>query len=201
MGTTDTTSGRRGRFLQWKLDGIQSLLVCIYFARQDFFARKRRLVMKSKRWLLLGCASLALAACAENAPSSSTAAAPPSPPASPESTGATAPAAVEALYLYFDADSARLNREAEAVADHAARLYREGNPHVMKIVGHTDATGDELHNLYLSARRAEVVKKALVARGIPAATLEMQAAGQTDLVAPDVKGPDPKDRRAVVTWR
>jgi OOP family OmpA-OmpF porin len=158
--------------------------------------------MKAKRWLWLGCGSLVLAACAEKVPTPSTAAAPPpSSAASPESTGATAPSAVEALYLYFDADSARLNGKAEAVADQAARLYREGNPHVMKIVGHTDATGDELHNLYLSARRAEAVKKALVARGIPAATLEMQAAGETDLVAPDVKGPDPRDRRAIVTWR
>ena len=120
--------------------------------------------MTTLRWFYLVGLVGALGACAQHSESPSAAAPPAAPP--PPSTGATTPPAVEALYVYFDADSAKLNKQAEETADHAARLYREGNPHVMKIVGHTDATGNELYNLYLSARRANAVKAALVARGI-----------------------------------
>ncbi len=154
--------------------------------------------MTTLRWFYLIGLVGALGACAQHSESPSAAAPPAAPP--PPSTGATTPPAVEALYVYFDADSAKLNKQAEETADHAAQLYREGNPHVMKIVGHTDATGNELYNLYLSARRANAVKAALVARGIPAATLELQAAGESDRVAPDAKE-DPQDRRAIITWR
>jgi OOP family OmpA-OmpF porin len=64
---------------------------------------------------------------------------------------------------------AALDPQAEqVVVDQAARLYPEGNPHVMLVVGHTDTKGDELYNLYLSARRAGAVKGTLAARGIPA---------------------------------
>jgi len=140
----------------------------------------------------------ALGACAQQ--SQSPVAAAPAAPAPAPASGATTPPAVEALYVYFDADSAKLNKQAEETADQAARLYREGNPNVMKIVGHTDATGDELYNLYLSARRANAVKAALVARGIPAPTLELQAAGESDRAATDANA-NPQDRRAVITWR
>ena len=58
-----------------------------------------------------------------------------------------------------------------AVLDQAARLFREGNPVVMTVSGHSDRQGREYENLLLSARRAETVKQALVARGIPAARL------------------------------
>jgi outer membrane protein OmpA-like peptidoglycan-associated protein len=59
--------------------------------------------------------------------------------------------------------------------------------------------GDELYNLYLSARRDAAVKRALAARGIPAKTLEVQAVGESDPV-PGSAGDSPQDRRAVVTW-
>ena len=164
--------------------------------------------MNALRFLFPICVISALGACAHQSetPSSSASAAapPPAPPPAapaPANAGATTPPKAEALYLYFDANSAKLDPQAEKVADQAARLYREGNPHVMRVVGHTDATGDELYNLYLSARRAKAVKQALVARGIPAATLEMQAAGESDPITPGAKSTDPQDRRAVITWR
>ncbi len=139
------------------------------------------------------------AAAAPSAPAAAVA-----PPAQPQQVAA-APAKApspEALYVYFDAGSAKLGPEAAATADTGARLYREGHPTVMLVVGHTDATGKELDNLVLSARRAAAVKEALVGRGIPASILQIQAKGQSDLAVPaSADRPEPQDRRVVVTWR
>jgi outer membrane protein OmpA-like peptidoglycan-associated protein len=155
--------------------------------------------MRVHSWLLpIGCV-LVLAACAET--KQPTAQATPAA-ATSTSSGTTTPPATEALYVYFKSNSSRLNGDAEQIADQAARLYREGNPHVMLVVGHTDATGDELYNLYLSARRAEAVKRALAARGIPAQTLEIRAVGTSEPTgAGGAGGEDPQERRAVITWR
>ena len=48
---------------------------------------------------------------------------------------------------------------------------------LMFSTGHTDRNGDEFANILLSAKRAEAVKKGLVARGIPADRLLIQALG------------------------
>jgi OOP family OmpA-OmpF porin len=115
---------------------------------------------------------------------------------------ARAPASPEALYVYFATNSAVLNGDARKVADQAAGLYRQRNPGVMNVVGHTDPAGDEFYNLVLSARRAKAVKVALVDRGIPAKVLQIQALGESDpAVPPDAPGREAaKERRAVITW-
>ncbi len=47
------------------------------------------------------------------------------------------------------------------------------------LIGHTDEKASEQYNLMLGQRRAEFVKRELVRRGIPAAKLEIQSAGET----------------------
>jgi outer membrane protein OmpA-like peptidoglycan-associated protein len=121
--------------------------------------------------------------------------------ASVPSTPAPAPVpAPESLVIYFDYGAASPSAKAEDTLDHAARLYREGNPVIMTVAGHTDSRGGEFANVVLSARRAAVVKAALVGRGIPAERLQIQAFGSSDPVATD--GPNaPTNRRVVITWR
>jgi OOP family OmpA-OmpF porin len=110
------------------------------------------------------------------------------------------PPSPERLVFGFGYSSAELTPQAQGMLDQAVRLYRDGNPTMMTVSGHADATGDEYLNLILSARRAGAVKRGLVARGIPADKLEMQAFGSSPpLVNPNPNSPE--NRAAVVTWR
>lgn len=144
-----------------------------------------------------------LGGCANQTPPPEVNAAPPSPPAA---TAAAAPAtpppapakpaSAEKLVIDFPPDSSELSGDATAKLDQAGRLYRDANPVQMLVAGHSDPSGSEVGNLLLSARRAAVVKQALVDRGIPAERLQIVAYGQTPL--PPGSTPE---RDAVITWR
>jgi OOP family OmpA-OmpF porin len=130
--------------------------------------------------------ALAMAACSQ-----------PAPPAAASAQTSSAPSDVQ---LYFEDGSTALSATSNQKLDQAARLYREGNPVVMFVTGHADSSGSEYPNLLLSAARAKAAKEALVARGIPAARLQMQAMGSS--LPRDPNTPSPQDnRRVVITWR
>ena len=122
-----------------------------------------------------------------------------SPPAAAqtEQSGATQAPRIDNIKIYFAWNSAALDPEATELADRAATLYRNRGPKVMKVVGHADRTGNEFYNVVLSAERARAVKEALVARGVPAMTLQTEAAGAADVQA---TGDDPRSRYAIITW-
>lgn len=137
--------------------------------------------------------ALALAACTQ--------------PPSPSTAGTRAPAteaqtanAPSDVQIFFDSGSASLTPAARQKLDQAARLYREGNPLVMFVAGHSDSQGEEYSNLVLSAERARIAKEALVERGIPASRLQLQALGTSLPTDPKVPPPE-NNRRVVITWR
>lgn len=104
------------------------------------------------------------------------------------------------IAIEFPRGSATLTQEADRKLDVAARLFRDANPALMFTTGHADTLGDEYANLLLSARRAQAVKRGLVARGIPADRLLLRAMGTSDpAVASDPEAAE--NRRVVVTWR
>lgn len=104
------------------------------------------------------------------------------------------------MQLYFADSSSALTATENQKLDQAARLYREGNPAVMFVTGHSDSRGSEYPNLLLSAERAKAAKEALVARGIPANRLQLQAMGSS--LPRDPNTPPAQDnRRVVITWR
>ncbi|WP_419730573.1 OmpA family protein [Lichenicola sp.] len=147
-----------------------------------------------------------LAGCAHPSPGNNEAAAAvQAPPNVPLATKPSAGQEVKAVAndqidITFPHGGSALTQEADKKLDLAARLFRDANPVLMFTTGYSDNTGDEYANLLLSARRAEVVKKALVARGIPANRLLLQALGASD----PADAADPAaaaNRRVVVTWR
>lgn len=124
-------------------------------------------------------------------------------PSLAETTGtasADKPAAPDSIDVYFDRGSAQIRPQDVAELDHAARLYRDGQPILMTVAGGADVTGTPVANLRLSQMRADAVFRGLVARGIPANRFQIVAKGQTDLAVPD-DGTSARNRRAEITWK
>ena len=65
--------------------------------------------------------------------------------------------------------------------------------------GHTDTSGPESYNMALSLRRANTVKSALVAEGVPANVITVVGKGETGLMVqtgPNVR--EPQNRRVEI---
>ncbi len=122
--------------------------------------------------------------------------------AAPPAPAAPAGANPAPLVIHFDSGSTRVGAEGQAVLDHAARLFREGNPIVMIISGATDAVGSPERNLQLSQERDRAVLRGLVARGLPTQRFQLLAKGETDPAVPADPGvAQPENRRVEITWR
>ncbi|MFT8247087.1 OmpA family protein [Roseomonas sp. BN140053] len=106
------------------------------------------------------------------------------------------------LVLYFDLDSTSIRRQDVALPDQASRLCRDDNPLVMVVSGATDSVGSPESNLIISQRRALVVLRGLVARGIPAKRFQVLAKGGTEPAVPTASGvSEGRNRRVEITWR
>ncbi len=82
---------------------------------------------------------------------------------------------------------AKMRRLANALVDAKKKLSGAGVQNFTFVVsGHTDTTGNAAHNKELSGRRAAVVQKELVAKGVPAGDIESVGMGsERPLVKPD----------------
>jgi len=105
----------------------------------------------------------------------------PVPAAAPKATApaAPAPAAPVAVTgglpakIYFDTGSAALSGEAGSAIARAATEIKSGSAKV-DITGYADKTGDAAANEELAKNRAKAVRDALVAAGIPEASIVMK---------------------------
>ncbi|MEJ0059095.1 MAG: OmpA family protein [Terricaulis sp.] len=124
--------------------------------------------------------------------------APPPPPPPPPPRAAVCP--TSEFVVYFEWDRSNLNQQALEVIDSAVTRARACNVGGVVVVGHTDTSGSAQYNLGLSERRASVVRDALVARGLSAASVTTQARGETDLARATRDGVrEPLNRRTAVT--
>ena len=91
----------------------------------------------------------------------------------------------------FATDEATIQPEAKQrlaeIAQALDRVIAEGDPRdegrTITLVGYTDATGPEEHNMELSERRAEAVHDFLAQHGIDEALMETEARGEAEPVA------------------
>jgi OmpA-OmpF porin, OOP family len=88
--------------------------------------------------------------------------------------------------IYFDVNKDVVKPESYGTLKGIADVLAE-NPEVkVKIIGHTDADGNDAANLELSKRRAAAVKNELVKTfGIDAARIDTEGKGETQPVAPN----------------
>lgn len=138
------------------------------------------------------------------------AAMPPPPPPAPEPVAEPfdvdplQPMKVEnAKYIvFFDWDSSTLNPGANAILDAAAQEANGRDLIQIDLVGHTDTSGSRDYNQRLSMRRANVVRDAMVARGVDASLLSVNHRGEDELMVDTPDGVrEPANRRTEITFQ
>lgn len=87
-----------------------------------------------------------------------------------------------AVDTLFDFDRATLKPQGRALLDKFAERIGRADYRTIDVVGHTDRIGSAAYNQRLSARRADVVRDYLVARGLDARKLSAEGMGSSEPV-------------------
>jgi len=100
------------------------------------------------------------------------------------------------LHLNFKSDSTELADGIKNNTDEFVKFLKIEKEYKVQIIGHSDSSGNSKHNLELSKRRAEAIKKLLVADGIDAKRITTLGKGDTQpLVSNATKEGRAKNRR------
>jgi len=115
---------------------------------------------------------------------------------------AAQPAGLQRFVLYFVEGKEEFTEESKRIVDDVlADVAKRPVPDVV-VVGHTDAVGSDAVNDALGQRRADVVRAALIAKGVPADDVVAISRGKR---APAVPTPDgvaePRNRRVEIVVR
>jgi OmpA-OmpF porin, OOP family len=85
--------------------------------------------------------------------------------------------------VLFDTGTATLKPGAATTIDRLAQFMRDYPERSVRIEGHTDSAGSEETNQSLSERRAQAVREALLARGLPAERIATLGYGEARPIA------------------
>ena len=96
--------------------------------------------------------------------------------------------------IRFEEGSSELTRSSDMLIDEVAEALRPCLGSLIAVTGHTDKSGAEPTNLALSLERAQAVRQALVARGIPSDGVRARGIGSSEPV-PGLQPEDPANRR------
>ena len=108
--------------------------------------------------------------------------------------------ALSPFYIPFASGSARLDARAFGIIDNAAEAIRALDVRQLEVAGFADRVGSSASNMRLSRRRAEAVKAALVARGVAASAIRVQAFGEDRPLVETGDGVDePQNRFVTIT--
>ncbi len=123
------------------------------------------------------------------------------PPVAAVPDTGTVPVEQAMFIVFFDWDRNDITSGANDVLDAVAQeVIARKDLRGIVIVGHTDTSGPTRYNDKLSVRRADAVRKGLIARGVDASLLRTEARGENDLLvktADNVR--EPANRRAQIT--
>lgn len=85
--------------------------------------------------------------------------------------------------LLFDTDKANLKSAAQTNLQNLATSLKNNPETNIMIIGHTDDTGSDSHNMDLSVRRAESVKSYLGVANVPSSRLTTSGKGESEPIA------------------
>ena len=85
--------------------------------------------------------------------------------------------------VFFESDSTELTPTAQATLDKQARWLQQYGRYAFTVEGHADERGTREYNFALGARRAEVTKDYLIARGISGSRIRTISYGKERPVA------------------
>jgi outer membrane protein OmpA-like peptidoglycan-associated protein len=106
--------------------------------------------------------------------------APPPPASAPAPVAVTAaPTAVQLDPILFDFESARLNAKARTRLEQALPKFAAASGTRFLVRGYADRIGSSRYNQRLSQKRAEAVRDYLVAKGLPADSIQAVCLGST----------------------
>lgn len=128
-------------------------------------------MLRFASWRLLAALSgiLLLAACSEE--KQEAAAAPPKPVA-PQVTN---------YAVYFDTNKSNLKSDGQATVQHVSSDFHRDGAGTVTIVGKADTVGSAKSNMALSEARANQVRDALIATGVPASNIHTSWTGEEQL--------------------
>ena len=106
-----------------------------------------------------------------------------------EAVPAPAPAPAPAVYLVlFDFDKSNINDAAQAVINQVIADFNANGGTAISATGHTDRSGSDEYNEALSERRANSIRDALIAGGIPADAITTAWKGESENAVPTEDG-------------
>ncbi len=106
-----------------------------------------------------------------------------------------------AYLVFFAWDQADLTPVALAVLDQVQADFVRGHPTRVKVAGHADRSGSEAYNDQLSERRAKIVAHALMQRGVPEQSLDVEWFGERRPRVPTPDGQrEPRNRRVEIVF-
>ncbi|MGB5085199.1 MAG: peptidoglycan-associated lipoprotein Pal [Methylocystis silviterrae] len=85
--------------------------------------------------------------------------------------------------IFFETDSTDLTSTAQATLDKQAEWLNRYSRYSFTIEGHADERGTREYNFALGARRAEVAKNYLIARGVPGSRIRTVSYGKERPIA------------------
>jgi OOP family OmpA-OmpF porin len=85
--------------------------------------------------------------------------------------------------IFFDVDKDTIKAKSKPTLDNAVKVLKDFPSVKVEISGHTDADGNRDHNVDLSRRRAESVKKYMVDKGLDASRITTRGAGPDEPIA------------------
>lgn len=80
--------------------------------------------------------------------------------------------------IYFDSNKIELDERSRLIVSNVARVVANAGPTRVTVIGKTDSVGGQSDNLALSRKRADHVRNALIAAGVPSGTIDTSWTGE-----------------------
>ncbi|ENW30584.1 OmpA family protein [Acinetobacter lwoffii] len=106
-------------------------------------------------------------------------------------------AALKNRTIEFESGSAVLAASGIQILDEMVTALNKVSGKKIRIIGHTDSSGDPYKNLMLSQQRAEVVKAYLIAKNVPAHLLSTKGSGSSKPMAENTTAEGRKKNRRI----